>query len=113
MPETGKRGDDTSYQPQRRREVHAEGATSPPPKPRSSPAHRPPRVLSLCPRVSPNPAEKEKTGQHGTAKKSQASKSRGIRQIKPKHTRARQSQARNTKSPRRNISGEGNANGKR
>ena len=57
---------------------------------RSSPPHRPPRVSSICPRLSPKPAEKGKTDQHGTAKKSQAPKHKGI---PPKQSKAHQGKA--------------------
>ena len=63
---------------------------------RSSPPPRAPRLSSPRPRVSPNPAEKEKTEQHRTANKSQTPKCKGTTQTEPKHIMAKQSPAGNT-----------------
>ena len=69
-----------------------------------------PRVSSPRFRVSPNPAEKEKTEQHRTARKYQAQE---YTQDKPKLSRGTQSPARNNKSPRWNLIGEGKLKRKR
>ena len=58
---------------------------------RSSLPTRAPLVSSPRPRVSPNPAEKEKTQQHRTAKKSQAPKRKGT--PKPSQSTPGQSKA--------------------
>ena len=78
MPKTGKGGGTTQLTDQTedaksmqkgRRLHHQHQRSSPPP--------RAPRVSSPRPRVSPNPAEKEKTEQHRKAQKSQAPKRKG------------------------------------
>ena len=89
MPKTGK-GGTTQFSDQTENTRHMQkGRRLHRQHQRSSPPPRPPRVSSSRPRVSPNPAEKEKTDQHGTAKKkkSQAPKRKGI---PPKQSKAHQ-----------------------
>ena len=94
MPKTGKGGGTTQLTDQTedaksmqkgRRLHHQHQRSSPPP--------RAPRVSSPRPRVSPNPAEKEKTEQHRTAQKSQAPKRKGTPPPKPSQSTPGQSKA--------------------
>ena len=78
MPETGTRGAKQLFDHSEKSKSMQKGQRLHQRNQRSSPPHRPPRVSSICPRVSLKPAKKEKTDQHGTAKKSQAPKHKGI-----------------------------------
>ena len=74
-------------------ETEVKSPSCPPANPQTGP-HQALLVLSPHPRVSPNPAEKEKTEQHRTAKKSQAHKRKGT---PPNPAKAHQGKAKPSK----------------